>query len=93
MMVEKKAAPVKVAIREDLRRSLPFGNLKSRNSMAIVFGYFGYMEEVSDLMQKVSNKTRAYFVNAHRLRGFLVVDYVTHLLKKAEKTGELKSIA
>lgn len=50
MMVEQKSAPVKVPIRDDLRRSLPFGDLRSRNSMAIVFGYFGYMEEVSDLM-------------------------------------------
>ena len=55
---------LKVPIRDDLRRSLPFGDLQSRYAVAIVLSYFGYMEDASDLMQKISNKSRAHFINA-----------------------------
>ena len=48
--------------------------------VAEIFSYVGYKEEgeVSDLMQSCSHLTRAYFINAGLLKGFLLVkpDYL-----------------
>ena len=48
--------------------------------VAEIFSYVGYKEEgeVSDIMQRCSHLTRAYFINADLLDGFFVVepDYI-----------------
>ena len=36
-----------------------------------MFSFYGYREEVGVLMQNCSHKTRAYFVNANCLKGFI----------------------
>ena len=67
-------------------KSLPFGLLKSRISVATILSYFGYSDKVSDLMQGLSHKTRAYFVNAGKLKGFLTPYSVTGFLEEAHET-------
>ena len=57
-----------------------------------MLSYFGYMEDASDLMQKISNKSRAHFINAQRLRGFLDNNYVIHILNKAVLNGDLEAV-
>ena len=39
-----------VEIRDEYRKSLPFGNLQSRNGVATVLCYYGYWHDVCDLM-------------------------------------------
>ena len=47
---------------------MPFANFKAV-PVAITLSYYGYREQVYDMMQKCSHKTRAYIVNATGLRG------------------------
>ena len=60
-----------VKIKNAHRSGLPF-SLKSRNGVAIVFSFYGDSEKVGIFMQKASHKTRAYYVNANGLKGFIV---------------------
>ena len=48
-MVESnfKEMELKVAIRDELRKLLPFNKLKSRNAVAIVLSYYGYSKQVN----------------------------------------------
>ena len=57
--------------------------------MATVLSYFGTSEKVYFLVQKLSHKTRAYFVNADELKGFLVHG-ITDILVESERTGKIK---
>ena len=50
---------------------MPFDKLNTRNGTAIVLSYYGDRDDVCELMQKISHKSRAYFENAKQLRGFL----------------------
>ena len=72
---------VSVAIRNELRKSLPVGSLQSRNVMGIVLSYFCYSEGVISLLQKINHSTRAYIMNAKGLPGFLVKEPSLHLLQ------------
>ena len=49
---------------------------------------FGQDDEVGEIMQKGSHKTRAFFINANGLRGFLVYS-IGRKLEKAQERGEL----
>ena len=53
-----------------------------------MFSYYGDSSEVANFMQKASNKTRAYYVNANGLKGFLVNSIVT-ILRRADTNSEL----
>ena len=79
---------VKVPLVELYLSGMPFA-LKSRRGVAIVLSFFGDVDEVGELMQKSSHETRAYFVNANGLKGFIKSVIVT-FLRKAEEKGELK---
>ena len=63
---------------------MPF-KLKTRYGIATVFCYFGDSEEVGELMQMASHKTRAYYVNIEGFRGFIKPFSITKDLKKAEQ--------
>ena len=54
--------------------------------------YLGDYEDVCNLMQFTSHKTRAYFTNADRLKGFLTPGIVA-TLKRAKEQGKLKAVA
>ena len=71
---------------------IPFGKLVSRPAIAIVFSYVGDSEEVSDLMQNISHGTRAYFLNADGLEGFLVQSLIIDILQKDYEGGALKEV-
>ena len=62
---------IRVQIREEYLKALPFGSIESRVPVALIWSYYGDTLEVSWLMQRLSHKTRAYFVNAGMLKGFL----------------------
>lgn len=53
--------------------------------MANVLSFFGDSDEVGDFMQKGSHKTRAYFINANGLPGFVVPYCITEYLKRAQE--------
>lgn len=61
---------------------LPVRLIPSRHAMAVVLSYFGYFEDVIDLMQVLSHSTRAYIVNANYLRGFLIGSKILFLIRK-----------
>ena len=60
--------------------------------MAKVLGYYSYSWEVAEFMQKASNKTRAYYMNANGFRGFVVISIVT-MLRKADSNAEIAEVA
>ena len=70
-----------VDVKEYLKKNNPF-NLESRLGIAKVFQYFGWSWQVADFMQDCSNRTRAYFVNANRLKGFLIESNLHYELTK-----------
>ena len=53
-------------------KALPLGSIQSRNVLAILFSLYGDSHDVSWLMQRLSHSSRAYFINAGLLKGFLV---------------------
>ena len=71
----------KVCIHSEDYKALPFGKLQSRNGAAIVFSYFDFSSSVSDFMQKGSHLTRIYFINANKLKGFIIAPTITAILK------------
>ena len=80
-----------VQVWDEYRKILPFRYLQSRNGTAIILSFYGDRDDVRILMQKVNHKTRAYFVNALGLRGFLEPG-VHEILIEAEKSGELREV-
>ena len=61
----------KVAIKEDLRKTLIFG-IEARLPIGLILGFYGYRHEVMHLMQNLSHGTRAYIYNAEGLPGFVI---------------------
>ena len=59
-------------IDEKLRHKQPFKTLQAYVAIATVFSYYGWKDEVYQLLQKLSKTSRAYFAE-HRpiLGGFL----------------------
>ena len=60
-----------VEIKDQYLKELPFCTLKTRRGLAVVFTFFGDREEGGEFMRKASHKTRAYYLNAMKLKGFL----------------------
>ena len=69
----------------------PF-ELKTRHGIALVFAYWGGTVKTGDFMQKASHATRAYYVNANGLKGFVTQPGIIAILKKAEAEGRLDEI-
>ena len=82
----------RVAIKVKYNKLLPFPGLQSRVVVATVFCFFGDQGQVGDFMQKASHKTRAYYDNSDRLKGFLVAYPVSTILQRVHETEELASI-
>ena len=82
---------LRVNIRVEHYPKLPF-SLESRNGVAIVFSYFGDSEEVSCFMQTASHMTRAYYINAKGLKGFLVPYSIVKDLREAMANGQLRKV-
>ena len=53
--------------------------------MAIIWSFYGDKVEVSLLMQRLSHKTRAYFINANLLKGFLKSCNISRILLNTTK--------
>ena len=56
-----------------------------------MLGYYGYSSDVAVFMQKASNKTRAYYINANGFKGFVVISIVT-ILRRADTNSELAEV-
>ena len=61
---------------------MPFGELTSRNAIAIVLSFAEDREKTYELLQTISHSTRAYLYNAKGLKGFLV-NGIPELIRKA----------
>ena len=68
----KDAWNIRIHIRMDLLKVLLVKGLESRNVMGTIFSYVGHSDEVINLMQRISHKSRAYIWNADALQGYLV---------------------
>ena len=66
--------------------------MKSRIVIAHIFGFMADSEEVSNFMQKASKKTRSYYVNANRLKGFVVPYSITKYLKRAMEQNQISEV-
>ena len=73
-----------VPIKENYLKLIPFEGLQARVPVAIIFSYFGFRDQVFDLMQVLSHTTRAYFVNSGGLGGFLIPYNVIDILNEEE---------
>ena len=71
-----------VPIDENLRHKQPFKSLQAYVAVATVLSYFGWKDEVYQLLQKLNKTSRAYFAE-HRpiLGGFLKPLYIPRELK------------
>ena len=63
---------IKVPIKNDKLKTLPFEQLQSRCVLGTMLGYVNVMQGVVFILQRLSHKTRAYIWNANGLPGFLV---------------------
>ena len=61
----EKEFKAKVAIREAHLKALPFGGLKSRASLAIVFSFYGFSDKVSEMLQELSHATQHHFLGLY----------------------------
>ena len=71
---ERETWHIKVGLKPELLKGMPFGTLKSRYALGLIFSLAGFKEEMFLILQNTSHKTRAYLWNANGLRGFLVED-------------------
>ena len=62
--------PVKVAIRNELKRAMPIKGLKSRLGTIEVLAYVGNTHEVLPILQQLNHTSRAYTENTNGLKGF-----------------------
>ena len=74
---------VKVPIKDEYLSILAF-SLKTRRGMAVVLSWFGDCEQIGDFMQNCSHKTRAYYVNANGLPGFVMPFSIAKYLERPE---------
>ena len=81
-----------VPIKEELKKGCPFPALPSKAVTGTILAYVGWKYTVCQILQKVSNSTRAYIVSQGGLKGFLVefklVDWIKEL--KAKGGSELE---
>ena len=79
----------KVPIKDELKKDLIFG-LGARPSIGIILGFVGYREKVMPLMQTISHGSRAYFVNADGLPGFINLLDIAKCLEDADVASQLE---
>ena len=89
----KKNPDEVLKIRDDLKRRLPFGNLKSRHAIAIVLSFVGTTLDVYPMMLKINHTTRAYIHNEKGLKGFLEPGSFTTFVMSKSIEGELDEVA
>ena len=82
---------LKIPINTKHSKCLPF--IPSRNAAAILLSYYGDIEEVYELMRRLSHRARAYLVNAGGLKGFLVPYSLENILQKVLENGQLELVA
>ena len=85
MKDNKTQFKLKVGIKQEHTKSLPLGKLQSRVCSALVLSFLGDNDQVSNLMQTINHKTRAYFQNSAGLKGFLVKSYASILQQTSEE--------
>ena len=78
-------------LQESLKTKPPFTNLQIFNACALILGYFGFTDQVFDLLQMLSKQTRHYLI-CHKeiLRGF-VIDWPTEAKAVISFGGEISN--
>ena len=66
--------PIKVDIRNELKRGFPIKELKSRLGTAEVFSYVGHADEILSILMNLNHTGRAYVQNTNCLKGFVKND-------------------
>ena len=66
--------PIKVDIRNELKRSLPIKDLGSRLGTAEIFSFVGHAEEILSILMNLNHTGRAYVQNTNCLKGFVKND-------------------
>ena len=62
---------VKVPLKKELSKKLPFTPLASRNASATVLCFFGDRNQVWSLLQNLSHGSRSYLASQNGLTGFV----------------------
>ena len=88
-IAEETEIDIYIPIKEELKKCLIFG-LQARLPIGIILSFFGYSNEVFELMQTLSHSTRAFIFNAKGLNGFLVNLDLCEILNDAKKSGQLQ---
>ena len=83
---------IRVSIKSEYMKEMPFEGIDGRGAMALMWSFVDWRNETTDLLQKISHRSRAYFFNAHGLKGFLVTISATGLLKRAKALGVLEEV-
>ena len=83
---------IRVNIRREYKKEMPFEGITGRRAMALVWTYVDWRNEVTDILQQLSHRSRAYFFNAHGLQGFLIKATPMLLLNQARTLGELEQV-
>ena len=76
---------IKIKIKTNFMKNLPFENLQSRLPTATILAYTGHLREVIFIFQRLSHKSRAFIFNAKGLEGFLVKDDFHFYLRRLDQ--------
>ena len=64
--------PIKVDIRNELKRGFPIKELKSRLGTAEVFSYVGHADEILSILMNLNHTSRAYIQHTNCIKGFVM---------------------
>ena len=64
--------------------------MSARPPIGHIMGYYGYSDEVMQLMRTLSHATRAFIINANGLRGFVIQVSLIRILKDADKEDKFQ---
>ena len=57
-----------------------------------MFSFYGYSDEVRDLMKTLSHKTRAYYINALGIKGFVKIS-IFEVIRRFDENEAIKKVS
>ena len=72
---------------------MPFDGVNAREAMATIWSFVGWKHEIIEILQKLSQRSRAYLYNANGLRGFALEMRVMRVVKKLAAKNLLDEIS
>ena len=64
--------------------------MSARPPIAHIMSYYGYSDEVMQLMKTLAHATWAYIINANGLHGFVIQVPLIKILKDADKEDKFQ---